>query len=321
MISTNIFLQLFREKTSLEDLQLHEQEIRQLLQEGLNVGVIESNEHDMISNVFEINDISAKDVMAPRVNIKAQSIDAPQEEIEECVVNGNYSRIPIYKDNLDHIEGILHSKDYIRNMNKPNPLPFRSLLRRAHYVPESMKIDKILRELQSKKTYIAIVVDEYGGTAGLITMDDILEEIVGDIREMQEKVSEDIISLNETSYLIAGNCNIADFNEYFVELPISDSDSYTSVAGYVIDKVGRFPEVGEIVQTQHFEFELISRVRQKLVQFRVTKKRKSDSEQAAPIHQKNNSVAPNGHSKDLESKPESKLAFNKESIKQSKKNF
>ena len=270
-LSSNLVLALFHKgQTSFSETRLHEEEIRQILQEGVKVGTIEHSEQQIISNVFEINDTSAREIMTPRVNLTALSIEAPLKEIESMVFDGKHSRIPVFQESLDKMEGILHVKDYMRMRIQGSKESIEELLRPAYYVPESMKIDKILEEMRRRRTQMAIVVDEYGGTAGVVSMEDILEEIVGDIQDAAESPSEQpILSLPTGRHLILGSCSIGEFNEYFPSDKIPESEGYNSIAGFIIEEAGCFPEVGEKVKFAQLEFELLRRVRQKLVQFRL----------------------------------------------------
>lgn len=267
--SSNVILRLFKDRTSFSETRLLEEEIRVMLEEGVKAGTIDRSEHEIMENVFELNDTSAREIMAPRVDIEAVDIDARGAELDR-VLELPYSRVPIFRESLDHIVGILHVKDFMRaRLNNPEA-GLADLSRPAYYVPESMKIDKILKEMQKRRIHMAIVVDEYGGTAGLLTMEDILEEIVGDIQDITEDPDQDeIVKIGENAYHVAGSCAIADFNEYFGDNSIPESETYNSIAGYVIEKTGRFPEVGEPIRLGGFAFELLKRVRQKLVQFRI----------------------------------------------------
>ena len=269
--SSNLVLGLFHKgQTSFSETRLHEEEIRQILQEGVKVGAIEHSEQQIISNVFEINDTSAREIMTPRVNLTALSSEAPLKEIESTVFDGKHSRVPVFQESLDKIEGVLHVKDYMRMRIQGSKQNLEELLRPAYYVPESMKIDKILEEMRRRRTHMAIVVDEYGGTAGVVSMEDILEEIVGDIQDAAEAPSEQtILALPTGRHLISGSCSISEFNEYFPSHQIPESEGYNSIAGFIIEKAGGFPEVGEKIEFTHLEFELLRRVRQKLVQFRL----------------------------------------------------
>lgn len=268
--SSNIILRIFKDRTSFSETRLSAEEIRHLLEEGVKAGTIERSEHEMIENVLDMNDTAAREVMIPRVDIVAIASDSTEDEIRK-LVETYHSRLPVYNENLDNIIGILHVKDLMRVLARKEKAALPELLRPAYFVPESMKIGSILKEMQKRKSHIAIVVDEFGGTSGLLTMEDILEEIVGEIQDVTERPDEtDIFPLPDGQHLVAGSCALADFNEFFqVELP--ESESYTSLAGFILEKAGRFPEVGERIQVGDITFELVKRAKQKLVQFRVRK--------------------------------------------------
>ncbi|MBU41679.1 MAG: transporter [Spirochaetaceae bacterium] len=266
--SSNLLLRPFKDRTSFSETRLLAEEIKHLLEEGVRHGTIAHSEHEIIENVLEINDTAAREVMVPRVDIKAISVDAAEDEVRKAV-DSLYSRLPVFGEGLDNIIGILHMKDLMRCLARQEAYQLSRLARPAYFVPESMKIGKILQEMQKRKTHMAIVVDEYGGTAGLLTMEDILEEIVGEIQDVTEIPDEDeFMPLPDGSYLVSGSCGISDFNEFMQE-GLPEADSYTSVAGFVIEQIGRFPEVGEKIVSGNLSFELVKRVRQKMVQFRV----------------------------------------------------
>ena len=288
--TSNLILKPFKDKTSFSETRLSPEEILHMVEEGVRAGTIEESEHELIENILEINETAAREVMVPRVDIQAISADAGLDEYRELINSSFFSRIPVFQDNLDNILGILHLKDLMRVMARgADKIYTTDLVRPAVYVPETMKIGKILKDMQKRKIHMAIVVDEYGGTAGLLTMEDILEEIVGEIEEIKDDPDErKIIPQPDSSYLVVGSCSVIDFNEYFAasnggaqteavqESPIAlpESDAYTSVAGFAIKTVGRFPEVGEKIHSGPLTLELVRRVRQKLVLFRLTEKEK-----------------------------------------------
>ncbi|MBX7058432.1 MAG: hemolysin family protein [Leptospirales bacterium] len=271
-LSSNLVLRLFKDRTSFSETRFVEDEIRVMLEEGVRAGAIESNEHVLMRNVFELNDTSAREVMTPRVEIRAIRVDAAPEELEK-IVDSPFSRIPVYDSNLDHIVGILHVRDLMRARFRRADARMRELLRPANFIPESMKIDKVLDDMRRQHFHIAIVVDEYGGTAGLISLEDILEEIVGEIDDQTPDPEEkDIREDGEGRFRVNGSCSIIDFNEHFGENSIPEADGYNTVAGFVIERLGRFPAIGERLALDGFTIELTRRVRQQLTQFRVQRK-------------------------------------------------
>lgn len=278
LFTSNLFLKLFKDKTSFSEAKLITEDFFHILEEGLKKGAFERSEHEMIENILEFNDTDAREVMIPRVDMVSLPLDATNEEIQK-VLQSMYTRIPVYKDTLDNIIGILHIKDLIRALWRKEELSITKLIRPPFFVPESMKISNILKEMQKRKNHIAIVVDEYGGTAGLLTLEDILEEIVGEIQDITENPeNQNILLLNENQYLVSGSCNIFDFNEFLKEDIIPESDAYTTVAGFIIELLGRFPEVDEKIQYNDYIFTLIKKSKQKMVQFKVEKINKKELE-------------------------------------------
>lgn len=283
--TSNQILRFFKDKTSFRESRFHTDEILHLLEEGVQSGSIEENEHEMIENVLEMNETTAREVMVPRVDVKAIPVDVSEEQLKK-ELQMDFSRLPVFKESVDHVIGIVHVKDLIRFMARDELIVVADMVRPAYYVPETMKIGAILKEMQARKLHMAIVVDEFGGTAGLLTMEDILEEIVGDIHDENERGGNaEIYLLRENMYMVQGGISISDFNAYLDEDLIPESDSYTSMAGYVIQLLGRFPDVGEKVEDEHFVFELIKRVRQKMVQFRIMRKIPSANNQSDTTNQ------------------------------------
>ncbi len=270
--SSDLILRLFnKDSTSFAETRLHEDEIRFLLQEGVQAGSIADSEHEIINNIFEINDKTAREIMTPRVNMEAIKMGATEEEIQRVVIHGKRSHIPVYRQDLDNIEGLLDVKEFMRARATNNLRNPESMLHPVFNVPEGMKLDKILKEMQKQRNYMAIVIDEYGGTSGLITLEDILEEIVGDIIDKDDQSDAIMVHrVNDRVAIVNGACPIHEFNKNFREMPIPESDAYNSVAGFVIESIGRFPEVGEKISLRQFQFELLKRVRQRLHEFRLS---------------------------------------------------
>ena len=271
LLSSRLILSLFnKHTTTFGETRLHEDEIRFLLQEGVQAGSIADSEHEIINNIFEINDKTVREIMTPRVNIEAIPLGANEEEIKEVVINGKRSWIPVYKQDLDKIEGLLDVKEFLRSRVEQKQHTPESLLQPVFHVPEGMKLDKALQEMQRRRNHMAIVIDEYGGTSGLITLEDILEEIVGDINDDDDKTEQVMVDrISDTVSIVNGACPIHEFNRHFKGSPIPESDAYHSVAGFVIEATGRFPEVSEKIVLNQLEFELLKRLRLRLREFRV----------------------------------------------------
>jgi len=206
--------------------------------------------------------------MIPRTEMTAVEIIDDNLQIAKEVTGTGYSLIPVYEESLDNIIGVLHTKDFIRSFLEQKPVNIKSLIRQAYFVPETKLISEILREMQKRGERMAIVTDEYGGTEGMITMDDILEEIVGEIKNETSTEERDYTKLPDGTFSVLGNMGIDDFNETFnLELP--ESEEYNTVAGFVADISGKILNRGEIAGYKDLKFELVKKIRQKMVQFKV----------------------------------------------------
>ncbi len=284
--SSNLILRFFKDRTSFSESRNVTGELLHLIDEGLRSGHIKEGEHEIIENAIEFNETTAREVMVPRVDVVAVAIDASEQD-KKRILDNTYSRLPVFQESLDHIVGILHIKDLIRHYAKGGSgMDLSSLLRPAFFVPESMRIVLILREMQKRKLHMAVVVDEFGGTSGILTMEDILEEIVGDIQDVTEQPDDmEIVPNEDGSFMVSGSCYISDFNEYF-DLDIPETDAYTSVAGFVLHELGRFPDIGEKTEGPGADFYLEKRVRQKMELFRViiNKKESAENEESNGNH-------------------------------------
>ncbi|MGN1003941.1 MAG: hemolysin family protein, partial [Oscillospiraceae bacterium] len=211
-------------------------------------GAIEANEKEMIENIFEFNNTTAEDVMVHRTDMVMIWLEDPAEEILRVIEESGMSRFPVYNENADDIVGILSTRDYLFNTHRKEPKSFRDLLRPAYFVPESVRTDVLFRDMQSKKVHMAIVVDEYGGTSGLVTMEDLLEEIVGNIYdEFDPQDEQDIIRLEENLWRVAGSVELETLAEELdVELP--EEEEYDTLGGLVFSQLSVIPEDGSTVE-------------------------------------------------------------------------
>jgi putative hemolysin len=230
---------------------------------------LKEDEKKMIYSILEFGETLAKEIMVPRIDMVCVEADAPLEKIKELVKRVGYSRIPLYQDNIDNIVGVLHMKDLFLEENKEG-LDLSSIARKPYFIPETKKIAELLREMKKQKTHIAIVMDEYGGTAGLITMEDILEEIVGEIRDEYDVGEEDLIKkLDEENYRVSANLSLADLNETLgTDLPEKE---FETVGGYIYDLVGSVPEQGKILESSGLKFLVEKVVGQRISTVKITK--------------------------------------------------
>jgi putative hemolysin len=227
------------------------EELRLIVERGGEQGVLEAEEEQMISAVIELGERRVHEVMVPRVSIAALQVNATFEAAIDVVVTSGHSRIPVYEDSIDEIVGILYAKDlltYLRPDAGERP-SLRKLLRAPVLVPESMTIDDLLHELQRRKVHIAIVLDEYGGTAGLVTIEDLLEEIVGEIQDEYDVEEPMVVRLSEDEARIDGRADVDELLELFdLDLELEDAEEYDTVGGLVYHRVGGVPSPGDRVE-------------------------------------------------------------------------
>lgn len=225
------------------------EEIKRILEESEEGGVIEQPEREMLHAIIDLGALTAEQVMIPRTDMVAVEADTPLDEIIGLVTETNYTKFPLYDDKLDQILGVLHIKDLLRAMvETPNwhSHSARTLAREAMFVPETMAVDDLLHQFRVQRQHIAIVMDEYGGTAGLVTLEDLLEEIVGEVSDPFDQASPEIQTLPDGTALIEGAALIEEVNDHF-GLALEDPH-YHTIAGYVLGKLGRIPRAGDTVE-------------------------------------------------------------------------
>jgi putative hemolysin len=235
------------------------EELKLLVETGSAQGQIEETEKEMIHGVIELGDKRVHEVMIPRIGIKAVEVDDPIHDVLDLIVRAGHSRVPVYRENLDNIVGILYAKDllpYLRPDSDPGePINIRSLARAAAYVPETKLVDELLAEMRTTRRHIAIVVDEYGGTAGLVTIEDLVEEIVGEIQDEYD-IEESLVEQVETevdrrAFQLDGRVTMDDLRDLFELGDAEDPEeeaSYDTVGGLIIHRVGRIPLVGTEIE-------------------------------------------------------------------------
>ena len=226
--------------------QVSEDNIKAMVEEGEESGAIQSNEKEFIENVLEFDNITAKDVMIHRTDMVALSADAVEEEILESIRQSGLSRFPVYGEDADDILGVLSTRDYLLNFHQPAPLPLKELLRPAYFVPETVSADVLFRDMQGKKTHLALVVDEYGGTSGLVTLEDLLEELVGNIYdEFDPQEEQEIIPLDSLRWRVSGSADLEELAEAMeFELPEGGERDYDTLGGLVFSQLSVIPEDG-----------------------------------------------------------------------------
>lgn len=240
--STNIVSKIFGVSESEEEV-VTEEEIKMMIDEGEEKGTIEKGEKLLLNNVFEFNDIIVSEIMTPRTEMYAIDINDDIKEILDKVDEFKYSRVPVYEESIDDIKGILFVKDLLKPLKDNKKIDIRKLIREPYFVPESKDIDELFTEMQQNKVQLAIVIDEYGGTAGLITMEDIIEELVGNILDEYDEEEIEFKKIDENTYILSGAITTYELKKKFnIELPEGD---YETLSGYLIDKLGRIPDEDE----------------------------------------------------------------------------
>lgn len=240
--STNVTVRLFGVDPNEEDEEVTEEEIRMMVDVGLERGTIQESEQRMIDNIFEFDNKDASDIMTHRTHIVAIPHTATLNEVIETINETQFTRYPVYKGSLDEIVGILHVKEMMPFLNHCDEASFQltNLLRKPFHVPISRKTDELFRDMQKAKEHMAVVVDEYGGTAGIVTIEDLLEEIVGNIfDEYDDEEDQEVVRLEDGTYLIDGTVSLDEVEELLeIDLPV---DEYDTLSGFIIGQVGRFP--------------------------------------------------------------------------------
>lgn len=240
-----------------EEETVTEEEIKMMVDQGEEKGTIEEEERELINNVFEFNDITVSEIMRHRKDIFAVDINISNEELlqELSKEEYRYSRIPVYDETIDEIKGILFVKDVLKNINKKT-FKVKNVVKDAYFVSQNRLINEVFKELKKNKMQIAIVIDEYGGTAGLVTMEDILEELVGDIFDEYDEIEEEYKKIDENTYLLSGSMTIYDVNK-LLDAKIPDGD-YDTISGFLQEKLGRIPEDEEtpIIDTETVTYKI-----------------------------------------------------------------
>lgn len=265
---SNIILLPFKEKISFSQERPSEDEILDIISDGVISGAIDEEDKKIIENIFEFNDLKADEVMIPRTEMIAINLLDDSDNNIDKMIKSDQQFIPAYEKSLDNILGVINIKDVIKNVWNDQKFSLRDLIHPIYFVPETKLISEILRDMQKQGERIAIVTDEYGGTEGVITMEDILEEIVGEIKDKSKSEIPSYNKLADGKYYVLGSMNVDEFNDIFnYELP--ESDEYNTIAGFIAEKTGKILSPGEKFEYENLIFELTKKNKQKMVQFRV----------------------------------------------------
>ena len=234
-----------------KESQITAEELRLIVERGGQQGILEAEEEQMINAVIELGDRRLHEVMVPRIDIVALSAEATFEQAIDTIVDEGHSRVPVFQESIDEIVGILYAKDllpYLKTAAEPRPA-IRSILRTPVFAPESMSIDDLLHDFQRKKVHVAIVLDEYGGTAGLVSIEDLLEEIVGEIQDEYDVEEEMVVRLSDDEIRIDGRVAVDELAELFgTPIELEDEDEYDTIGGLIFHRIGRIPVPGDQVE-------------------------------------------------------------------------
>lgn len=244
-------LKLFGGDLNKDQPFITQEELKTMVDVGEEEGVLEEEEKEMIFNVFEFGDIQVKDVMVQRVDIVALGLDSTYDDVIDIIKEEQFSRIPVYNDSIDDIMGIMYVKDLILLNNKDN-FKVQDCIREAYYTFEFKKVTELFKEMKKSRNHMAVVLDEYGGTVGIVTIEDLLEEIVGEIEDEYDELEEEIEVVKEDEYIVDGRIRLDDLSDLIgVKM---ESEEFDSIGGFVIGQLGRIPEPKEEVSYENMRF-------------------------------------------------------------------
>ncbi len=247
-----------------------EEEIKHLVTEGRAQGVLGQSEADLIHSVFEFKDTPVRKVMVPRPKIFALDVATPPDKVGGLIVESGFSRIPAYEGSVDNIVGLVYVKDALRLLEKGQPVVIRKVLHPAHFVPETKKTGDLLKELQKRRSHLALVIDEHGSLTGLVTLEDLLEEIVGEIHDEYDWEERAVERLRDGSLVVEGTVSAAELRESY-EVPLPESEEFETVAGFMLDRLGSLPKGGEVVQVGGYRLTVVDVERNRISKVKVEK--------------------------------------------------
>jgi CBS domain containing-hemolysin-like protein len=255
------------------------EELEMMVTESAKSGFFNKTEQELISSIFEFSTTTAKEIMVPRPDVVAIRFDISREALVRFVTEEGYSRMPVYKESLDNIIGLIYTKDLISLLEHRDLIVLQDIIRPAYFVPDAIKISQLMKELQQRKMHMAVVVDEFGGTQGIITMEDILEEIVGEIHDEYDEVLKDIEQSMDGTAFVNARISINDFNEKFATEVPEDAE-YETLNGFLFKITGRIPEINEEIRYHNLSFTIIKKSQRRL---RLVKVKKVDQSQGTRV--------------------------------------
>jgi len=240
----NFILRILGIKSQQGETHHSSEELQYLLEQGKETGVLDSTEHELIKNVFDFNERVVKNIMVPRTKISGMDVETSKEELLELIITEGYSRMPVYQDSVDKIIGVVHAKDILPLLARNTNFELKDIIRKPYFIPETKKINDLMAELQQKRMQIAIVLDEFGGTAGMVTLEDIVEELVGEIQDEFDEEKPIVDKVSDREFIVNAVASIYDVNSHLPHDLPEDGD-FDTVSGWVSGIFGRIPEVGE----------------------------------------------------------------------------
>ena len=256
MVIVFIVLKLFylKNKTKIQEKvqNITEEDVKNIVKEGIEKGTIEEGEEEMIHSIFEFTDTTVGEILTPRITVFALEMEKTLEEVWDEIIEQGFSRIPIYDKTIDKIIGILHTKELLKyDRQKDGKVRLKELTKKAFFIPTTKTLVEVLEDFKRKRTHIAIIVDEYGGTEGIVTIEDVIEEIVGEIQDEFDQEDEVIQQIGEKVYDIRSDISIEEVNDEF-EIDIPLSEEYDTISGYIQDELGKVAEEGDQVRGTNF---------------------------------------------------------------------
>ncbi len=277
-VSTNIVSKILG-VGAVEEETVTEEEIRMMVDVGEEKGTIDTEEKAMINNIFEFNDKAVSEIMTPRKDVFALDMNLSiSKVIEELTEDFRYSRVPVYDETIDNIKGIVYVKDILLSTKNKN-VRVRNLVKEAYFVPETKLVNELFEELRKNRKQIAIILDEYGGTSGIVTMEDILEEIVGEIYDEYDEIDKKYEKIDENTYLMSGGMSISDV-EKLLDIEIPEGD-YDTLSGYLLDELGRIPNEKEkpIIETENAVYKVEKTAENRIIKVKVCKQEKPQEQE------------------------------------------
>jgi CBS domain containing-hemolysin-like protein len=245
------------------------EELRLIFEQSKESGAIQDSQHELFENVFSFNDRMVKQIMVPRTKLAALDIESSEEKILDMVFTEGYSRIPVYRDTIDNIVGVLYVKDLLIVIRRGEPIELEKLIRPPYFVPETKKINRLLQHFQRSHLHMAIVSDEFGGVSGIVTMEDIMEELVGEIQDEYDEEVPVVEKLSDFEFKVSTAASILDVND-FLPYPLPEGEDYETVGGLINVIYGTIPEVGDTAVFQEYEFKVLEKSQRNIVSVLLT---------------------------------------------------